>query len=198
MADNWSSPSPWSFDLEDSSDHQRDVREAPRRRTWQELRERLDAGDGAPSLTAGMTLPPASASASASAFAFNKKITQKAPYPNLLPPEEPWLAKYVPDPHEPYAPVRLGVFWGSLGIGLGALRGASLAVFTQPTKHLPRSRAFLLGFCFSAPWYITFLGLAGIMDCYSARWSKSGNSSDRMRLLDSAQACGALGAGELC
>eukprot|EP00933_Yihiella_yeosuensis_P008294 TRINITY_DN113665_c0_g1_i1.p1 TRINITY_DN113665_c0_g1~~TRINITY_DN113665_c0_g1_i1.p1 ORF type:complete len:156 (-),score=31.17 TRINITY_DN113665_c0_g1_i1:52-519(-) len=150
--------------------------------TWQELRER--ASDG---LTP-MINPEVKEPTRPTLAVLNSAV--KAPYPVVLPPPDPPLAFLFPDPKEPHAPLRCASVWGSIGAGLGVLRGISFAVFSETGPMFTKPRAFATGFFLAAPWYITFFALAGFTDCMAARTGES-------RLVDKAQACGALGAGEL-
>mmetsp|Transcript_83635 Transcript_83635/g.264063 ORF Transcript_83635/g.264063 Transcript_83635/m.264063 type:complete len:182 (+) Transcript_83635:91-636(+) len=174
--------------------------DAPRpTREWREIRETLEVhrpGSGFPldptaeSRVVTSVRSSATSAAAAQAASALPGGSTKAPYPRLLPPPEPPLARFLPDPNEPWAPLRLAALWGGLGAGLGALRGAAFAAFSEVRPGFPRHRAFLMGFSLSTPWYVSFFVLAALTDCYAARWQ-------RPRILDSAQAAGALGAGEL-
>uniref|UniRef100_A0A7S0AHF7 Uncharacterized protein n=1 Tax=Pyrodinium bahamense TaxID=73915 RepID=A0A7S0AHF7_9DINO len=148
-------------------------------REWREIRESLEVESACPLSVWDPSAEPKSAVPAG-----------KAPYPRVLPPPEPPLARLLPDPGEPWAPLRLAGLWGSLGAGLGVLRGVAFAAFSEVQPGFPRHRAFLMGFSMSAPWYISFFILAAVTDCYAARWQQP-------RMLDAAQAAGALGAGEL-
>mmetsp|Transcript_37591 Transcript_37591/g.66765 ORF Transcript_37591/g.66765 Transcript_37591/m.66765 type:complete len:180 (+) Transcript_37591:65-604(+) len=114
----------------------------------------------------------------------------KAPYPRTMPAPQPWLASMLPeDPRMPGAPVQAAAFWGSLGLGLGVLRGVATALVSGEAARglVPRYRCFLLGFAGSTPWYVTFLALAGCTDCLRAR-----NGTTGPRLMDAANAHGAV------
>lgn len=63
-------------------------------------------------------------------------------------------------------------FWATEGIDLSASPRV-LGRFSQ----LPRSQAFLVGFSASAPWYMTMLGVSGVLSVYSARAERAGKKT---------------------
>eukprot|EP00928_Gymnodinium_smaydae_P092121 TRINITY_DN75921_c0_g1_i1.p1 TRINITY_DN75921_c0_g1~~TRINITY_DN75921_c0_g1_i1.p1 ORF type:complete len:209 (-),score=48.24 TRINITY_DN75921_c0_g1_i1:60-623(-) len=177
-------------------------------RSWQEIRESAStlaadavSGEGA----RRSLLSPMSESTSSSTKGL--EATRPAPkadacldaatvphrYPNRLPDQETWLARQLPDPMEPWAPLRAGMFWGSFGLGLGVLRGFAVAFLSEAHRELPKHRAFLVGFAFSSPWYVTFLGLTGVFDCLAARSRRGGNESPRLFDASGAHAAVELG-----
>ncbi|CAE7309540.1 unnamed protein product [Symbiodinium sp. CCMP2592] len=111
----------------------------------------------------------------------------KAPR-NTLPPPEPWMGRLLPDAAEPGAPAITGAFFGSFGAFLGVLRGAAVALLTDRFPDLPRSRAFAIGFAASAPWYVSLLGISGVLSVYSARAERAGRPS-QLDLSESHPAC---------
>eukprot|EP00930_Biecheleria_cincta_P002457 TRINITY_DN103471_c0_g1_i1.p1 TRINITY_DN103471_c0_g1~~TRINITY_DN103471_c0_g1_i1.p1 ORF type:complete len:204 (+),score=29.89 TRINITY_DN103471_c0_g1_i1:97-708(+) len=116
--------------------------------------------------------------------------TKTAPYPNLLPPQEPWLGRILPDAQAPWAPLWCGAFWGGFGVGLGVLRGAAVAFLGNTCKELPRYRAFMVGFSCSAPWYVSMLGFSGVASVFAARAERAGNGRRRLPdINDSHAAC---------
>jgi len=113
----------------------------------------------------------------------------KAPYPNLLPPEEPWLGRLLPDAQAPWAPLWCGAFWGGFGVGLGVLRGAAVAFLGNACKEVPWHRAFMVGFSCSAPWYVSMLGFSGVASVFAARAERMGKGRRLLDMNDSHAAC---------
>lgn len=143
-------------------------------RTWQEVRECLDFDPVAAS--ARRSVPePAGAKA------------PKAPR-STVPPPEPWMGRLLPDAAEPGAPAITGAFFGGFGAFLGVLRGAAVALLTDRFPDLPRSRAFAIGFAASAPWYVSLLGISGVLSVYSARAERAGRPA-QLELSESHPAC---------
>ncbi|CAE7698424.1 unnamed protein product [Symbiodinium necroappetens] len=113
----------------------------------------------------------------------------KAPR-STVPPPEPWMGRLLPDAAEPGAPAITGAFFGGFGAFLGVLRGAAVALLTDRFPDLPRSRAFAIGFAASAPWYVSLLGISGVLSVYSARAERAGRPA-QLELSESHPACAA-------
>eukprot|EP00439_Symbiodinium_sp_Y106_P079002 s373_g17.t1 len=146
-------------------------------RTWQEVRECLD-------------FDPVAASSQPLRRSVPEPVGAKAPKAprNTLPPPEPWMGRLLPDAAEPGAPAITGAFFGGFGAFLGVLRGAAVAFLTDRFPDLPRSRAFAIGFAASAPWYVSLLGISGVLSVYSARAERAGRPS-QLDLSESHPAC---------
>lgn len=96
-------------------------------------------------------------------------------YPVIIPAPEPWLGRMLPDVQEDGAPWRTGLFWTSFGGLLGVLRGAAVAFLSDGrSRSASRCQAFMVGFMASAPWYMSMLGLSGVLSVYAARAERAG------------------------
>ncbi|CAL1161881.1 unnamed protein product [Cladocopium goreaui] len=87
-------------------------------------------------------------------------------YPVIIP---------APDVQEDVAPWRTGLFWTSFGGLLGVLHGAAVAFLSDGrSRSASRCQAFMVGFMASAPWYMSMLGLSGVLSVYAARAERAG------------------------
>eukprot|EP00435_Cladocopium_sp_Y103_P059085 s341_g21.t1 len=149
-------------------------------RSWREVRESYDL----------LPLEPQPDQRRPSQVLDSSRKRASEGYPVIIPAPEPWLGQMLPDVQEDGAPWRAGLFWTSFGGLLGVFRGAAVAFLSDGrSRSASRCQAFMVGFMASAPWYMSMLGLSGVLSVYAARAERAGRKRSAFWDAESHPAC---------